>query len=130
MVVLKSYLHRYSSYCGSVKSYLHRYSSYCGSAKSYLHRYSSYCGSAKSYLHRYSSYCGSVQVISMQVFYYTAVVFQLLAASLLVSLPISSFSCIFAMYSFATTILKSAVQMSMLNISFSCTQTLMASRYF
>ena len=25
-----SYLHRYSSYCGSVKSYLHRYSSYCG----------------------------------------------------------------------------------------------------
>ena len=58
---VKSYLHRYSSYCGSVKSYLHRYSLYCGSVKSYLHRYSSYCGSVKSYLHRYSSYCGSVK---------------------------------------------------------------------
>ena len=53
-----------------------------------------------------------------------------LAASLSAPLPISSFFHIFAMYSFATAILKSATQMSMLNISFSCTQTLMASRYF
>ena len=30
------------------------------SSTSYLHRYSSYCGSVTIYLHRYSSYCGSV----------------------------------------------------------------------
>ena len=46
-----SYLHRYSSYCGSVKSYLHRYSSYCGSIKSYLHRYSLYCSSVSTCNH-------------------------------------------------------------------------------
>ena len=49
VVVLKSYLHRYSSYCGSVTIYLHRYSSYCGSVTIYLRRYSSYCGSVSTF---------------------------------------------------------------------------------
>ena len=35
-VVLQSYLHRYSSYCGRVTIHLHRYSSYCGSVSTQL----------------------------------------------------------------------------------------------